>query len=157
VNSLTKSFGLAGLRLGWALADPETIERIRRVRDVVDGTGAAPSERLGVLAFEHIDRLLERARGILEPHWTMLKRFVESRDELDWVAPPMGSCVAFPRLVGVADAEPFVDMAREEFGVGLVPGRYFGARAHFRIAIGGERRTLEEGIEALGRALDKGM
>ncbi len=156
VNSLTKSFGLAGLRLGWVLADPDTIERVRRVRDVVDGTGAAPSERLGVLAFEHIDKLLERARSILEPHWLMLKRFVESRPELDWVAPAVGSCVAFPRLVGIEDAEPFVDMARDVFGVGLVPGRFFGAPAHFRIAIGGERRNLEDGIEALGKALDKG-
>ena len=157
VSSLTKSFGLAGLRVGWALADPETIEGMRRVRDVVDGTGAVPSERLGVLAFEHIDRLLERARAILEPHWLMLKRFVESREELDWVAPAVGSCVAFPRLVGISDAEPFVDMARQEFGVGMVPGRFFGSPAHFRIAIAGARRNLEDGIEALSKALDKGF
>jgi aspartate/methionine/tyrosine aminotransferase len=157
VNSLTKSFGLAGLRLGWVIADPGTVEAVRRVRDVVDGTGAAPSERLGLLAFEHIDGLLERARAILEPHWALLERFVESRPELEWVPPTVGSCVAFPRLAGVGDAGPFVDMARDEFGVGLVPGRFFGAAAHFRIAIGGERRTLEDGIEALGRALDKGM
>ncbi|MCG6988899.1 MAG: aminotransferase class I/II-fold pyridoxal phosphate-dependent enzyme [Gemmatimonadetes bacterium] len=157
VSSLTKSFGLAGLRLGWMLADPDTVEAVRRTRDVVDGTGAVPSERLGTLAFEHIDRLLERAHAILEPHWHMLERFVESRSELEWVAPVEGSCVAFPRLVGTADAGPFVDMARDEFGVGLVPGSFFGAPAHFRIAIGGKRQTLEDGIEALGKALDKGM
>ena len=157
VSSLTKSFGLAGLRLGWALADPGTIEGIRRVRDVVDGTGAVPSERLGVVAFQHVDRLLERAHAILEPHWHMLEGFIESRPELEWVPPALGSCVAFPRLVGVADAEGFVDMARDEFAVGVVPGRYFGAPGHFRIAIGGERRTLEGGLEALGRALDRGI
>jgi aspartate/methionine/tyrosine aminotransferase len=156
VSSLTKSFGLAGLRLGWILADPDTAEAVRRVRDVVDGTGAVPSERLGVVAFEHIGELLERARALLEPHWHMLERFVESRPELEWVPPVQGSCVAFPRLVGEADAGPFVEMARDEFGVGLVPGSFFGAPAHFRIAVGGERRTLEDGLEALGRALDKG-
>ncbi len=157
INSLTKSFGLAGLRVGWVLADPDTIERIRRVRDIVDGSGAVPSERLGVLAFQHIDRLLARARDILEPHGIMVKRFVESRAELDWAAPAPGSCVAFPKLVGVEDAGPFVEMARKEFGVGLVPGHFFGAPAHFRIAMAGKRRTLEDGIEALGRALDRGM
>jgi len=157
VSSLTKSFGLAGLRLGWALGDPQTIEGIRRVRDVVDGTGAVPSERLGVVAFQHIDRLLARAHAILEPHWHMLSDFVESRPELEWVAPALGSCVAFPRLAGLADAGPFVDMARDEFGVGVVPGRYFGAPAHFRVAIGGERKTVEGGLEALGRALDRGV
>lgn len=155
VNSLTKSFGLAGLRVGWVLADPQTIERVRRVRDIVDGSGAVPSERLAVTAFEHIDRLLTRARSILEPHWVMVKRFVESRDELDWVSPAVGSCVAFPKLVGSNDADAFVEAARTEFGVGLVPGRFFGAPAHFRIAMSGKRRVLEDGLEALGNALRK--
>jgi aspartate/methionine/tyrosine aminotransferase len=153
VNSLTKSFGLAGLRVGWILADPPTIRRIRRVRDVVDGVGAVPSERLAVLAFEQIDRLLARARHILEPHALMLRRFVETRPELDWAA-PAGGPIGFPKLVDVEDAEPFVDMAREKFGVGVVAGRHFGAPAHFRVAVGGRRRVVEEGIEALGKALD---
>jgi len=156
VNSLTKAFGLAGLRVGWALADYETIEKIRRVRDVVDGVGAVPSERMGVLAFEHIDKLVARARSILEPNFLMLKRFVESRDELDWIAPAEGSPIAFPRLVGREDAEPFVEMARSEFGVGVVPGRFFGATPHFRIAVSGEKQMVEDGLEALGKALDKG-
>ncbi|MGD8320003.1 MAG: aminotransferase class I/II-fold pyridoxal phosphate-dependent enzyme, partial [Gemmatimonadota bacterium] len=94
VNSLTKSFGLSGLRMGWVLADPVTIQRIRRVRDIVDGSGAAPSELLGVLAFQHIDRLLLRARNILEPQSAMLRRFVEDRPELEWAAPAPGSNVA---------------------------------------------------------------
>lgn len=153
VSSLTKAFGLAGLRVGWALADPDTIQRIRRVRDVVDAVGPIPSERLGVTAFEHIDQLLLRARHILEPHVLMLRRFVETRDELDWVA-PAGGPIGFPRLLWTDDATPFVDFALEHFGVGVVPGRYFGAPAHFRVAVSGRRRIVEEGIEALGRALD---
>lgn len=153
INSLTKSFGLAGLRVGWVLADPATIQRIRRVRDVVDGVGAVPSERLALLAFEQINHLATRARQILEPHALMLRRFVETRNELDWVA-PAGGPVGFPKLVDTQDAEPFVDMAREKFGVGVVPGRHFGAPAHFRVAVGGQRHVVEEGIEALGKALD---
>jgi len=154
VNSLTKSFGLAGLRLGWVLADPDTIQRVRRVRDVVDGSGAVPSERLGLTAFEHIDGLLERARSILEPHWHLLNHFVEGREELEWAAPAVGSCVAFPRLAGTDDAAPFVERARVDFGVGLVPGRFFGAPPHFRISMSGKRDVLQAGLEALGRALD---
>ena len=153
ISSLTKAFGLAGLRVGWILADPSTIQRVRRVRDVVDGTGAVPSERLAVLAFEQIDRLLARARHILEPHAHMLKRFVETRSELDWVA-PAGGPIGFPRLVDRDDAGPFVDYALEHFGVGVVAGRHFGAPAHFRVAVGGRRRAVEEGIEALSKALD---
>ncbi len=128
---------------------------IRRVRDVVDGTGAVPSERLA-RGPSSTSTASWSAHAHPRAPLALLKRFVESRPELEWVAPAVGSCVAFPRLVGVADAEPFVDMARQEFGVGVVPGRFFGAPAHFRIAMAG-RKTLEDGLEALGRALDRGV
>lgn len=154
VSSLTKAFGLAGLRVGWVLADPDTVQRVRRVRDIVDGVGSVPSEKLGTVAFEHIDQLLARARHILEPHSVLLRRFVETRPELDWAAPAEGASIGFPRLVGLDDCEPFVDFALERFGVGVVAGRHFGAPAHFRVAVGGRRRQVAEGIEALGAALD---
>ena len=137
VNSLTKSFGLAGLRVGWVIADPETIQRIRRVRDIVDGSGAVPSERLAVIAFEHIDRLLARARSILEPHWVMVKRFVESRRGAGLGRAGGGELRGVPQTGGRRRRRTFVEMARTEFGVGLVPGRFFGAPAHFRIAMSG--------------------
>lgn len=154
-NSLTKSYGLAGLRVGWVLADPETIERILRVRDVVDAVGSIPSEALGVLAFERLDALLERARGVLGPGQAIMSDFVASREELDWVK-PMGGAVAFPRLRGVEDATDFCEAAAAEFGVGVTPGAFFGAPEHFRVAVAGERSVLEAGLEALGRALDRG-
>ena len=62
--------------------------------------------------------------------------------------------MGFPRLVDADDAEPFVEMAREDFGVGVVAGRHFGAPEHFRVAVGGRRDVVERGLEALGKALD---
>jgi aspartate/methionine/tyrosine aminotransferase len=153
VNSLTKSYGLAGLRVGWLIADPVTAERALRVRDVIDGVGSIPSETLGALAFRHLDALLERARGVLKPGAALFRDWMVNRTELDWVE-PLGGAVAFPRLLDVDDAEPFVEMAAAEHGVGVTPGRFFGEPAHFRVAVAGERATLERGLEALGRALD---
>lgn len=152
-NSLTKSYGLAGLRVGWMIADPDTTERALRVRDVVDGVGSIPSETLGVLAFSHLDALLERARGILAPGGALFRDWIVSRHELEWIEPRGGS-IAFPRLRGTDDAEPFVDMAAAAYGVGVTPGRLFGEPAHFRVAVAGERDILQRGLEALGRALD---
>ncbi len=152
-SSLTKCYGLAGLRLGWILGDADVVERARRARDVVDGNGPSPSESLAVVAFRHADRLLERARSILEPNGRLLRAFVEERDELEWV-PPAGGAVAFPRLRDVEDTSAFVQLALDDFDVGLVAGRFFGAPGHFRIAIGAEAATVEGGLEALGRAMD---
>lgn len=152
-NSLTKSYGLAGVRIGWILGDPEVIERAKRVRDVVDAVGSIPSETIGVVAFEQLDDLLARARGILEPGSALFRDFVQGRSELEWIE-PIGGAVGFPRLKGVEDAQPFIDFAGEHFDVGITPGSLFGEPAHFRVAVAGEYAILEAGLDALERALD---
>lgn len=152
-SSLTKAYGLSGLRAGWTLASTEVVEKVRRVRDLVDGVGAFPSELLALIAFENLPSLRERARGILGPNFRLLREFVESRDDLEWV-PPEGGSVGFPRIPGVEDSSPFVETLRETHDTGVVPGRFFEASAHFRIALGGKRETLTGGLERLGEALD---
>ncbi len=152
-NSLTKSYGLSGLRCGWMIAAPDLVERALRVRDVMDAVGSYPSDVLSLVAFRQLDRLLARARSILEPNMASLRAFMDGRPELSWLEPP-GGAVAFPRLNELDDAGPFVKWALEEWGVGVVPGSFFGMPRHFRIAVGGEHSTLEKGLEAFGRALD---
>ena len=153
-NSLTKSYGLSGLRCGWALASPDVAERIRRARDIVDGTGVFPAERMAVVAFAHLDRLAARARAILEPNLALVRRFLGDRAGLQYV-PPAGGTVLFPRLRDSDDASPLVERLLREAEVGVVPGRFFQAPAHFRLAFGGPRDTLERGLEAIGRLLDR--
>ena len=152
-SSLTKAFGLSGLRCGWAVAEPRICESMRRVRDVVDAVGAFPAERLSVVAFDHLPALRERARSILEPNFRLLTDFIEGRDVLEW-APPVGGAVAFPRIRGVDDTEIFAQRLAEQYDTGVVPGSFFQCAAHFRVAIGGLSDMLGAGLEALGRALD---
>ncbi len=152
INSLTKSYGLSGLRIGWAVANPDLAGRMRRVRDVVDAVGSFPAEGLAVLAFKRLDALAARARSILQPNRSLIERFMGDHLELEWV-PPTGGAVAFPRFRQATDTGPFVDMARARHGVGLVPGSFFGAPEHFRIALGGPHEILAGGLAALGRAL----
>ena len=153
-NSLTKSYGLAGLRCGWALASPDVAERIRRARDIVDGTGVFPSERMSVVAFEHLDRLAARAHSILEPNFALVRAFLDARSDLEYV-PPAGGTVVFPRFREQPDASALVERLFEEEQVGVVPGRFFQSPAHFRLAFGGPRDTLEAGLERIGRLLDR--
>lgn len=153
-SSLTKAYGLSGLRAGWALASADLTERIRRVRDVVDGVGAFPSELLALIAFEHLPDLKARARGILGPNFQLLKEFMESRPDLEWV-PPVGGSVAFPRIPGTEDATPIVTALRERHGVGVVPGDFFEAPAHFRVALGGSHEVLAGGLQRLAEGLDR--
>lgn len=152
-SSLTKAYGLSGLRAGWALAPPDTVQRINRVRDVVDGVGSFPSELLATLAFENLPALKDRARGILGPNFKLLSAFMEGRPELEWV-PPVGGSVAFPRIRGEKDTDPFVTTLRDRYDTGVVPGRFFEAPEHFRIALGGRKETLVSGLQRLGEAVE---
>jgi aspartate/methionine/tyrosine aminotransferase len=149
-NSLTKSYGLASLRCGWAIASPGIAERIRRARDLVDGTGAIPAERLSVVAFAQLERLAERARTVLEPNGRLFREWLASTARLEGFV-TMGT-VAFPRIRGAQDAAPFY-RALEQHAVGVVPGHFFESPAHFRIGLGVPPETLRAGLKRIGEAL----
>lgn len=151
-NSLTKAFGFAGLRCGWALAAPEVAEGMRRARDAVDAVGSFPSDALSAAAFAHMDRWEARARGILEPALARLTEILDGSAAVEWVR-SSGGPGGFPRLRGVDDAGPFVRRALEEHGLGLVPGRFFEADAHFRVAIAGEPARTAAALDRLEEAL----
>lgn len=151
-NSLTKSYGLAPLRCGWAIAEAAMAERIRRARDIVDGTGSIPAERLSVVAFEHLERLAERARGILEPNARTSRQWLEATTRLEGFV--SGGTVAFPRLRRGGDASQFCERLWRVSGVAVVPGRFFEAPAHFRIGLGVPPDVLAKGLEKLSAVLD---
>jgi len=153
-SSLTKAYGLAGLRCGWALAAPRIAEEIRRVRDLVDGSGSILTERAAAAAFDHLPALAARARAILDPNVAAFEQVMARQPTLEWVK-PAGGTVAFPRLTGVVSADAFAERLLKEFATAVVPGRFFEAPAHFRIALGIDGAVLARGLEALGRALDR--
>jgi aspartate/methionine/tyrosine aminotransferase len=152
-SSLTKSYGLSSLRCGWAIAAPPLAERIRRARDVIDGNGAIPAERLATLALEQADRLLARATALLTANRQRLRAFLDGSPELEYVDSGRGT-VVFPRIAGVDDSTTFVDRLFAERDTAVAPGHFFEAPAHFRIGIGGPADTLDRGLTALRAALD---
>jgi aspartate/methionine/tyrosine aminotransferase len=135
------------------IAAPEVAEAVRRARDIVDGSGPFPTERLSVLAFSMLDRLAARAERILTANGLVMGEFLASRPDLEAVGPQAGT-VVFPRIRGVEDAGPFVERLAREFETDVVPGRFFQAPAHFRIAFGGRAEALAEGLRLLEEALD---
>ena len=151
-SSLTKAYGLAGLRCGWILASPDVSARIRAARDIVDGSGPFVAERLALTAFESIDRLRRRARAILETNFTALTEMVEAHPRLEWIAPAAGT-TAFPRVKDLDDTSEFADRLLTEFDTAVVPGRFFQAPQHIRVSFGGTSTMVKEALARLDRAL----
>lgn len=152
-SSLTKAYGLSGLRCGWILARPELAHRMRRLYDLFGANAAHPAERMSVMAFDHLTEFRTRAQQLLETNRPLLDAFLDSRADLECFRPPTGT-VVFPRL---SEGEPaaFFRLLREKYETSVVPGDFFEAPRHFRIGIGGSTAELVEGLTRLGAALDE--
>ncbi len=151
-NSLTKAYGLSGLRCGWIIASPELAARIWRLNDLFSANSAYPAEQLSVSALEQLPRFRARAQTLLNTNRPLLDQFLDSRTELDTFLPPAGT-VVFPKLTR-GHAEGLVRLLRDKFETSVVPGKFFEAAQSFRIGIGGETENVRGGLERLGKALD---
>jgi aspartate/methionine/tyrosine aminotransferase len=151
-NSLTKVYGLSGLRCGWILAEAELARRIWRLNDLMDASYSRLTERMSVIALDHLQKFADRSRKLLETNRRLLDRFLDSRQDLEVVRPEFGTIV-FPRLTH-GTANDFCKLLRDRFETTVVPGDFFEMPQHFRLGIGGDSKTLEAGLERLGAALD---
>jgi aspartate/methionine/tyrosine aminotransferase len=153
-TSLTKAYGLSGLRCGWILAAPDLARRMWLLNDLFSATGAHPAERLAVMALDHLEQFRKRARTLITANRALLDSFLDSRRDLECFRPPAGT-VVFPRLPHGRDPEAFFQLLREKYETTVVPGSFFEMPRHFRIGIGGETATLRAGLERLSAALDE--
>lgn len=151
-SSLTKVYGLGGLRCGWIFAEPLLAHRIWRLTELYANVGVHVGERLGVVAFRHFDRVAARARALLDANRAALTAFLAARDDLDARVPVLGT-TAFPRL-SVGDADAFCARLRERYETAVVPGHFFGAPEHVRIGLGLDPALFAEGLDRFGQALD---
>ena len=151
-NSLTKAYGLAGLRCGWIIASPAVSARVRAIRDVVDGSGPYVAERLALTAFEHIDRLKSRARKIFAENLAIVRSMAQANPRLEWLEPAAGT-TAFPRIKDLSDTREFVERLIRDHDTIVVPGYFFQARQHVRIAFGGRTDMLREAVRRFDLAL----
>jgi aspartate/methionine/tyrosine aminotransferase len=151
-SSLTKVYGLSGIRCGWILADADLARRIWRLNDLFGVIPAHAAERLSIVVLNHFDRVADRARRLLTANRELLNRFFAGRSDLD-VEPLKFGTVAFPRLRR-GDVDQLFAILRERYETSIVPGRYFEMPEHFRVGIGRSTADVAEGLDRLGRGLD---
>jgi aspartate/methionine/tyrosine aminotransferase len=152
-SSLTKVYGLSGLRCGWILAESALAQKIWRLNDLFGSIPAHSAELLSVVALRNLGRIAESSRVLLETNARLLSSFLESRNDLEAPEHRWGT-VSFPRLKN-KDVGELCRLLNQKYETSVVPGEFFEMPQHFRIGIGVEPEVVREGLERLGRALDE--
>jgi aspartate/methionine/tyrosine aminotransferase len=152
-GSLTKAFGLSGLRCGWVLAEPQLAQQMWQLNDLFAASPVHAGERLSVIALKQLPEIAVEAKRRLDKHRQLLNQFLDGRDDLVAVRPPAGS-IMFPR-VREASSDRLCELLREKYETSVVPGRFFESPAHFRVGMGGDSESFTEGLDRLAQALDE--
>ncbi len=152
-NSLTKAYGLDGLRAGWLLGPRDVIRRAALIHDMLGNNGVAPGEQLELAAFRRLRAISRRSHGILDPNLALVRRFFAREPRLDAVVPSGGN-VVFPRLPRGLDADRLADHLRTRYSTLIVPGRFFEAPRHVRFSFGMRALLLSRGLRNISAALD---
>ncbi|MGZ2410943.1 aspartate/methionine/tyrosine aminotransferase [Sphingomonas sp. F9_3S_D5_B_2] len=151
-NSLTKVYGLSGLRCGWILAEAEVAERMWRLNDLFGVNQAHPAERLACIAFEHIDEVTRGNPALLRTNRERFNSFLKSRPDLECV-PALHGTTAFPCWLA-GDTERLDAHLRARYDAAIVPGHWFELPDYFRVDLAVRNDEFAEALNRLGKALD---
>lgn len=150
-GSLTKAYGLGGLRCGWILAAPPLAQKLWKLNDLFGVMPVHAGELLSVAALDHLPAIARRAQEMIKANRSALRAVAGDLDPLELSIPDQGTTV-FPRLVQ-GKVEEFCRLLRERFETSVVPGRYFDRPDHIRIGLGGDPEMTREGLARLALAL----
>lgn len=155
-SSVTKVYGLGGLRIGWALAAPEIVDRMRDLNDYLVVNLPAPSASVALAAWERLPGIAARNRAHGLSNLRIVREWVRGRKDVLWSEPEAGisGFLEVPALRGKDDVA-WVEALFEETGVGVVPGTMFFEPGSLRVSWGMDEARLREGLALLGGALDR--
>lgn len=152
IGSMSKTFSLAGLRLGWICASPDLLRQAEVHRDYTTISMGMIDDLLAAIALEHRDAILARSRGIVRRHLAVLDRWIAAEPAMSYVKPAAGT-VALLRYASDLPSYDFCLRLLEETGVLLTPGGAFGVEGTVRIGYANNEHVLEEGLRRMSSFL----
>ncbi len=147
-GSLSKTMGLAGLRLGWIKGNPTLVDQIRTFRDYTIICAGPVSEKLAALALRNREFLLERYHQILDENHQMVKEWLSQSQLFSCHLASKGP-VQFLQLPDGVRSEPFCKALIEQTGIFFVPGATFGKEGYVRFGLGKKQENLMEALRTL--------
>jgi aspartate/methionine/tyrosine aminotransferase len=154
VGTVSKPFGLPGLRIGWLAASREVVSACWAMRDYLSLSPGKLNDALAQLAFRCRRQILERNAPIVAANLEATERWLARHAGwLSWT-PPRGGLVALLRYASDMPSRQLADTLATEYGVMLAPGSAFGFEHHLRIGLGQEVGLFQAGLDAASRCFE---
>ncbi len=151
VGSMSKAYGMPGLRIGWAAGPPKLIDDLWARHEYLAISATMLSNKLAGLALslEVRPRILQRTRGIIRAGFPVLQDWMDSHTDLFSLVPPDASAIAFVRYHLDINSSRLAERLRREKSVLIVPGDHFGWDHFLRISFGSPHAYLKEALDRI--------
>ena len=150
-NSTSKAYGLPGLRLGWVVGPPDTVEDIWRRHEYTTISATVLSNKLAAIALspDVRPRLLQRTRDYIRRGYPVLQRWMDQHENTFSLTPPQAAAIAFVRYHLEINSTQFTERLRQEKSVLIVPGDHFGMDHLLRVSFGLPHDDLVAGLDRI--------
>jgi aspartate/methionine/tyrosine aminotransferase len=148
-GSMSKAYGLPGLRLGWAVAPAAVIDQIWTRHEYTTISASALANKLATLALspERRPGIIARTRGYIRRGYPVLQGWLDGHPGIFKVRPPDAAAIVFAHYNLPINSTELAERLRTEKRVLIVPGDHFGMDHYLRLSFGLPRDTLQAGLE----------
>jgi aspartate/methionine/tyrosine aminotransferase len=154
VGTLSKPFGLPGLRIGWIAGPPDLINACWGLRDYITLSPGKLNDALAQLAMTHRDRIVDRNRRIITANLAAASQWMKDRAGMVSWTPPRGGLLALFKYDLPMLSLELADKLATDYSVMLAPGSAFGYEHHLRLGIGQRPDIFQAGLELAGKCFD---
>lgn len=159
VSSVSKAYGLPGIRIGWIVTRDERLQTLfLGAKEQIVLCGSVVDEEIALHALRRRKALLQRIRQLNQLNFAVVSEWMQGQSELEWVE-PAGGVVCFPRIKPETsvDVTAFYRILMDEYSTCVGPGHWFEqSDRHFRLGFGWEPQAkLSQGLQNITHALAK--
>jgi len=151
IGSLSKAYGLPGLRIGWLVAPPDIVDNTWARHEYATISATMLSNKLAAIALspEVRPRLIQRARSYIRKGYPVLRQWMDSHENTFSLTPPQAAAIAFVRYHLDINSTELMERLRKEKSVLIVPGDHFGMDHLVRISFGLPHEYLVGGLDRI--------
>lgn len=151
-SSMSKTFSLAGLRMGWLVGPKEFIEKVNRRRDYTTISCGRIDDYLASLALKNKDKILKRNHKIIRENIEILDKWVKAQEKISYIKPKAGTTAFLKYDFNIPSVE-FCEKLLEKKGVMLVPGKALDMEGYLRIGYAFSPNDLKIGLKKISEFL----